>query len=131
MASPCNTGFKAVRVSTNTRARASKRSGNMKIATHVNRATPHITTMAMRWKRHMPRSMEIRFSSACFMSEPRLRDDQHVTRLQRHVLFHVAVVQQVGELQLDFDLLAVDRADQLAAITGGKLPEAAGSQNGI
>src|SRR6185437_11427215 len=80
-------------------------------------------------KRHALRTSSSTWSNSCFMggrspSEAGFRHHQHVAGLERQVLFHVAVIDQRVQFDLDLRVLAVFRAHQAGAIAGGELTQA-------
>jgi hypothetical protein len=60
-------------------------------------------------------------SAGVSCSEDRLRHNQHVAGLERHVLTHVTAVDEIGDVGVDGGLLPVLHAHNPGAVAGGEL----------
>src|ERR1700733_5117035 len=93
--------------------------------------TIHAASSPHQRKRHAPRTSSRTSSTNAFMSEARLRYDDHVARLKSDVLPHIAFVDDPVEVDTDRDLLAALHAHDLGPIACRVLPESTHRQQGI
>src|SRR5271166_4179494 len=99
-------------------------------------ATANATAKPYQRKRQAPRTSSTNRSSAGFMtcsraSEAAFGHDEHVARLKRQVLLHLAAVDERVEFDPNLLLLPVDAAYDMRAIAGRELAEAADGQQGV